>query len=149
MHRHGDLAVIDFAERPRILARHADRVTALFGKTGVVDDPGRRRLQLLLHPLCQAAAHRLPRPGTLPHELLQGLHVGAGHAPSQQFDRFSFPLQQQALHIKRAVMAALGASHTGQHGGQKLLQPLRAGCQLSGIQVSKVYATRFEALTYI
>ena len=61
----------------------------------------------------------------------------------------SFSLQQQALHIKRAVMATLGVPHTGQHGGQRLLQPLGAGCQLSGIHVSKVYATRFGALTYI
>jgi len=123
-------------------------MTALFGKTGVVDDPGRRQPQLLFHPLRQLAAHRLPGPGTLSHELLQGLHLGAGHAPGQRFDRFSFPLQQQALYIKRAVMAALRASHTGQHGGQKLLQPFRAGCQLSDIHASKVYVTRLGELTY-
>jgi hypothetical protein len=45
-------------------------------------------------------------------------------------------------------MAVLCASHTGQHGGQKLLQPLRAGRQLSDIYASKVYATRLGELTY-
>ena len=148
MHRHGDLAVTYFAQGPRILARHPNRVTALFGETRVVYEPSRGRLKLGCHPLRQPAADRLPGPGTLPHELLQGLHVGAGHASGQRFDRFSFPIQQQALHIKRAVMTALGAPHTSQHGGQKLLQPLRAGCQLSGIHACKVYAARFGELIY-
>lgn len=39
----GDLAVIDFAEPPDILARHADGVIAFLGETGVVDDESAAR----------------------------------------------------------------------------------------------------------
>lgn len=38
-----DLAVVDFAESPDVLARHADGVVAFLGKTGVVDDESAAR----------------------------------------------------------------------------------------------------------
>ena len=36
--RHRDLAIRDLAQRATVLTRHADRMRALFGKTGAVDD---------------------------------------------------------------------------------------------------------------
>jgi hypothetical protein len=84
----------------------------------------------------------------LPHELLQGLHVGAKYPPSQGLDRFAFPIEQQALDIKRAMPAALSAPHTGQHGGQELLQPCRAGRQLARVYASAVYTIRLRKLEY-
>src|SRR3954471_1702006 len=38
--RHGHWAVVLFAELAAILARHPDRVPALLGEAGIVDDPG-------------------------------------------------------------------------------------------------------------
>jgi hypothetical protein len=40
------------------------------------------------------------------------------------------------------------APHTGQHRGQELLQPPRAGFQLSRIHASQVYAAQFRKLRY-
>jgi hypothetical protein len=78
------------------------------------------------------------RTGSHAYALLQGLHVGIGHAPGQRFNRFARTIQQQTLHIKLTVLPALGAPHTGQHDDQELLQPPYAGHQSAGFHTSRV-----------
>ncbi len=54
--RHRDLAIVLLAELAAILPRHADRMPALLGKAGVVDDPGLDRPVPLDLPAAPARA---------------------------------------------------------------------------------------------
>ena len=65
---HRDLAVVLLAELAAILAGHADRMLALLGKAGVVDDPGADRSLLLerRQHLAPAPPQAPPRPTTPP-----------------------------------------------------------------------------------
>ena len=63
--RHRDLAVVLLAELAAVLPRHADRMLALLGDAGVVDDPGPDRRLLLnrrQHDTSRTAASSRPRP---------------------------------------------------------------------------------------
>jgi len=75
------LAVVLLAQLAAILPGHADRVAALLGKSGVVDDPRLDRLvtrdgwqHLLTHP----AQHRLIGPRRLSHKVQQRLVLRCG-----------------------------------------------------------------------
>jgi hypothetical protein len=59
--RDAQLAVGDLAERAAVLALHPDRVAAVLGEAGIVDDPD-GRVDHPAHPLGQAAADRSPVP---------------------------------------------------------------------------------------
>jgi hypothetical protein len=71
-----DLAIVLLAELPAILPRHADRLRALLGVAGVVDDPGVDRAVLLdgwQHLAAHRGQHRLVRPVRLGDQMMQRL----------------------------------------------------------------------------
>jgi hypothetical protein len=74
--RYGDLTIVLFPELPAILSRHADRMNALFGKPGVINDPGFYGSMLLDHRKDMSAhlsQHRLVRPLGLRNEMVERL----------------------------------------------------------------------------
>ena len=74
--RHGDLAVILFAQLAAVLACHADRVGSFLGKAGVVEDPGSDRAmrgQCRQHLLAHGGEHGRIIPRGLGDEVMQGL----------------------------------------------------------------------------
>ena len=67
--RHRHLAIVLLAKLPAILPRHADRMLALLGKAGVVDDPGLDRAMPFhrrQHHLAHLREHLLVRPRASP-----------------------------------------------------------------------------------
>ena len=104
---HRDLAVVLFAELAAILPRHADRMPALLGEAGVVDDPGpdwplplKTRQHLRLHH----RQHGVIRPIRLRHEVMQRLmrrlHATGLHPRRHRLDTLALAGQQKALAIR-------------------------------------------------
>jgi hypothetical protein len=70
--RHGHLAVVRLAALAAILARDADRVGALLGIAGVVDDPGLDRSHALdarQDDIARLGEHGLIGPGRVGEEV--------------------------------------------------------------------------------
>ena len=66
--------IVLLAELTTVLARHPDRVPALLGKTGIVDDPGLDRplpLDRRQHYLAHLAQNPLVRPAALTDKMQQ------------------------------------------------------------------------------
>ena len=125
MQAHRDLAIGGFAERARILARHTDRVLALFRKSRIVDQPGcgREGFRYLLR---QALPNGLPRPRALADELLQVLLIALGQALGHGADAFALPVQQKTTNIDAAPMTTLAPAERGQHLRGERFQALAA-----------------------
>lgn len=74
--RHCDLTILLLAQLPAILPGHADRMLALLGKRGVVDDPRPQRpgaLQTRQDQIAHPGQHRLVRPPRLAQKMQQRL----------------------------------------------------------------------------
>ncbi len=97
--RNRHLAVADLTQGAGILSGHADGMCPLFGKAGVVHDPGPPAGCLPHHFLGQGPTHGQPVPGTLVDELLHGLDIAA-QTSRQTRRRFSARFKEQALNIK-------------------------------------------------
>jgi molecular chaperone IbpA len=72
--RHHDLTIVLLAKLAAILPRYPDRVPPLFGKAGVVDDPGFNRtvtLDLRQHHLAHLGQHPLVRPSCVADKMQQ------------------------------------------------------------------------------
>src|SRR5690606_6605658 len=120
---HSDLAVGALPRAPRVLPLHARRVTALFEKTGVVDDPRRDRLVAfqLVHrvPGCQTP-HWHILPSSRRREVHQPM-VHRGHEPGiatgtrgHRLHALAFPVGQQTGRIygKRRSLALVSKEAT-------------------------------------
>ena len=71
--RHGNLAVVLFADLTAVLPSHPDRVAALLGKAGIIDDPGLDRALTFDHRQDLAAdpgQQSVVRPFALGHEVM-------------------------------------------------------------------------------
>ncbi len=68
--RHGGLAVGDLAERAAVLPRHADRVRALLGKAGAIENEDARAIG---NRGAQLPPHGLGRPRRIGNEMLERL----------------------------------------------------------------------------
>jgi len=74
--RHRHLAVVGLAEDAAVLPRHPDRVLALLGKAGVVDDPGGDRPQRRQDLLAHRGEQVLVGPGGFGNQMMQRLVRG-------------------------------------------------------------------------
>ena len=90
------------------------------GKSRLIDNPNLCLTEQVDHLAGQAPLHLFHRPGALTHELPQGLHVGAGDARCQGFDRLALPVQQQALNINLRPVASLATPHGFQQVFEKM-----------------------------
>jgi hypothetical protein len=98
-----DLAVVLFAELAAILTRHPDRMTALLGKAGVVDDPGFDRAAAFDEwqgQLLDPAENPLIRPRCVGNEMQQRLVLGRDSRRCRyrrdRLDALAFAWHQQA-----------------------------------------------------
>ena len=101
--RHGNLAIILFAQLAAVLARHADRVGSFLGKAGVVEDPGGDRAvpgQCGQHLLAHGGEHGRIVPRRLGDEVMQGLvqagNMGRVEARRHRLDALALAGQQKA-----------------------------------------------------
>ena len=130
-HRQADrhLAVVLLAQLAAILPRHADRVAALLGKAGVVDDP---RLDRFVtrdgwqDTFAHTAQHRLIGPRRLGHKVQQRLvlrrgSLRRGHC-RQWFDALAALRRQQPNTVVRERPHTVGVS---QHRCQTCCVPPR------------------------
>ena len=109
---HRDLAVVLLAELAAILPCHADRMLALLGKAGVVDDPGADRslpLERRQHLAPHHRQHRRVRPIRLRHEVMQRLmrrlHATGRNPRRHRLDALALARQQQprAIGLQRRL----------------------------------------------
>jgi hypothetical protein len=98
-----DLAIVRFAQLTAILPCHADRVAALLGKPGVVDDPRLDRLvtgDRWQDTFAHTAQHRLIGPRRLGHKVQQRLVLRRGSPRRghrrQRFDALAALRRQQS-----------------------------------------------------
>ena len=130
MQRDGDLAVVGLAQRARVLARHAHRVTALLGKAGVVDDDHAFGIvKCSTQTAAVGVQHGLLVPHALIDEQLQRLlriAVPAGHVhpTTQRFDALAFAVQQQALEVDACPARASDVPEVTGELGDILLESL-------------------------
>ncbi len=90
---HGDLAVPDFAQTARVLPRDADRVVALLGKAGVIEQQDATPFG---HLRAQDAPHGGRRPGRVGDEMLETLvGRGVGQAREHRLHRLAGTIAQQ------------------------------------------------------
>jgi hypothetical protein len=115
--RHGDLAVILFAQLAAVLARHADRVGSFLGKAGVVEDPGSDRPmpgQCRQHLLAHCREHSRIIPRGLGDEVMQGLvsclDMPRIEAGGHRFDALALARQQQASAIAAQRIDPVGVT---------------------------------------
>ena len=80
----------------------------------------------LRYAVGQSFPNRLPRPRTLPDQLLHRLHIPFGQTRRHGFDGFAFAIQQQAAHVHRTPAASLAPPQGLQQVGQELFQTLSA-----------------------
>jgi hypothetical protein len=106
--RHRHLAIGLLAELTAILVVHADRMLALLGERGVVDDPRLNRSALLdrrQHHLAHLGQHVLVRPGRVGDKMQQRLVLCRRPRWSRprrhRLNALAFPRQHQA----RAIVA--------------------------------------------
>jgi hypothetical protein len=109
------LAVVLLAELAAVLPRHADRVLALLGHAGVIDD----QRSDLASPLddgqdtgAHRREHRVIGPIGLGHEvmerLVRGLYPPRLHARGHRFDAFALARQQQPRTIRSERRGPVG-----------------------------------------
>ena len=120
---HRNLAVGDFAQRATILSCHADRVLPGLGKRGFVNEPDFRVTEKIHHLARQAALDFFDGPGTLSHELTQGLNVGAFHAAGHRLDRLPLSIQEQAPYVDACPMLSFATPHRFEQVFKKMRQP--------------------------
>src|SRR4051812_9382639 len=113
--RHGHLAVVLLAELAAILARHPDRVPALLGEAGIVDDPGLDGPSTLEGGQDQVAhlgEHGRIRPRRLTNEMQERLVLGGN--PGRGRDR-SYRLDALApgRHEQTRAVVAQGCGAVG------------------------------------
>ena len=106
MQAHRDLAIRQFAQRPAVLALHADRVLAFLRETRVIQDPEGFSL-LGADSSRQLLPDRFPRPRALADKLLQGLFVALGQARDHRAHTFALAVEQQTPHIDLAPVATV------------------------------------------
>ena len=94
MQAYGDLTVRGLAQRARILARHPDRVFALFGKSGIVHNPSYGRGESAFDVPGHLPPEGFPSPRTLADTLLQTLLSGVRQALGYGPDAFALAVQQ-------------------------------------------------------
>ena len=95
--RRRDLAIGDLAQRATVLARDADRVRALFGKAGPVEDQDAA-------PFRNDRSQATPDPARVPRrvrdEVLKGLvRDRLGHARQHRLHRLALAVAEHALHV--------------------------------------------------
>ena len=98
-----DLAVVLLAELATVLPRHADRMRALLGNAGVVDDQRADRAVPLddrQHAGAHRGEHRVIRPVGLGYEVMQRLmrrlHPPRLHPRRHRLDALAIAGQQQS-----------------------------------------------------
>jgi len=119
---HPDLAVADLAEGAGVLPGHAHGMLALFGEAGVVEEPGCPGAEVRHHLLSELPSERLPIPGALADELLEGLFIATillGHAGGG----LSPPLEEKALYIESSMPTSLQSADGGKEGLEKHFEP--------------------------
>jgi len=133
--RHGHLAVADLAQTPRVLARNADRVLALFRKARVVEQQHAPALRQL-RP--QDPPHACRRPRRVRDEMLEGLIVRwIGHAGEHRLHRLARAVAQQPGHVvperhrlrpmpEAALERGQPRHQPPQHGDRVLVEHCRA-----------------------
>ena len=93
----GDLAIGHLAQRAAVLPRHPDRVRALFGETGLVED---QHAAPFGHHGPQAPPHRLGVPGRVGDEVLEGL-IGRrlGHPGQHRLHRLATAVAEEPVDV--------------------------------------------------
>ena len=101
------LTIVHLSELATVLPRHSHRVRALFGHTGVVDDPGVDRpvpFDHRQHPGADGGEDGPVRPGRLGDEVMQrpmrGLDPSRLHARRHRLDTLAIPGQQETGAIR-------------------------------------------------
>src|SRR5277367_2774748 len=112
-----DLAVVLLAQLTAILPRDANRVAALLGKAGVVDDPRLDRFVTRYgwqDTLAHTAQHRLIRPRRLGHKVQQRLVLRRGSLRRshccQWFDALAALRRQQTDTVVREWLHTVSVS---------------------------------------
>src|SRR3954467_9688128 len=106
--RHGHLAIVLLAELAAILARHPDRVPALLGEAGIVDDPGLDGPSTLDGRQDQVAHRGEPgriRPRRLTNEMQQRLVLGGNPGRGRDRGHRLYALAPGRHEQTRAVVA--------------------------------------------
>jgi hypothetical protein len=132
---HCNLAVVLLAQLAAILPRHANRMAALLGKAGVIDDPCLDRFlpgDRWQHMLTHTAQHRLIRPRRLRHKVQQRLVLRRGSLRRshrrQRFDTLAALSRKQTDTVVREWPYAVSVSQHGCQTCRVLLETrLRAG----------------------
>jgi hypothetical protein len=120
------LAVGDFAQRPRVLPRHADGMLALLGKTGLIHDP-QARAQFRTQHARQSLADRLIGPRTLADEMLQRLDIPVGQPLGHGLNGLALTLKQQSAHVGLRPRVAIRAAQIREDGCHVINETLAKG----------------------
>jgi hypothetical protein len=150
-HRRGHLAIRDLAQRAAVLTRRADRMGALFGKAGPVEDQDAAALG---NHRPQAAPHPLGIPRRVRDEMLKGL-IGdrLGDASQHRLHRFPLAVAEDALDVcpqrhqlrtvPKAALELLEPSHQPLDARRRGVVDHRAApyqtrvkCTMSSIQIT-------------
>ena len=122
METHRYLAIRHFPQGATVLPRHSHRVRPGLWKGRLINNPNLCLTEQIDHLAGQTLLYFLHGPGTLAHELPQGLHVSAGDARRQRLYRLALPVQQQALNINLRPVASLATPHGFQQVFEKMHQ---------------------------
>ena len=106
-----DLTIGDLPQRPAILARHADRVSPLFGKARAVEN---QQAFAFGHHRPQATPDCVGIPRRIGDEVLERLvGSGLGHPRQHRFHRLARAVAEQPLHVpsQRKHLRAVAEAH--------------------------------------
>jgi hypothetical protein len=96
--RRRDLAIGDLAQRATVLTRHADRMGALFGKTGAVDD---QHAATLGQHLQETPPDPIGVPGRVRNEMLKALVADrVRDAGQHRLHRLALAVAEDAVHVR-------------------------------------------------
>jgi hypothetical protein len=124
----GDLAVVDPAERSRVLPRDRDGMRPLLGKARVIDDERLDPRQLGLELARQPAAHLVVRPVGDDYGLLKPLshRLDLGrvvHQPRRhRLDALALTVEQQARDVGGERLATFRPPHALDHRSDELAE---------------------------
>ena len=121
MQADGHLAVGDLTQGTAILPGDPHRMLAGLREARLVDDPVSRRRPPGF-PLHQSLQQARRRPGTLGDELLEAL-LAPAQARGHRLRTLTFPVQEQAAHIRPRPRAPVPPTHEAGQVLQERLQP--------------------------